>query len=114
MPDESRQYRLSPLAEADLEDIWLYTFKHWSLEQADRYHHDLIDAIEALARGVKTGRRTDVREGYFKYPVASISFSSVNPKPPWMLSASCTNEWTLNDICDASRCIHCRTSVQID
>ena len=69
MPDESRQYRLSPLAEADLEDIWLYTFKHWSLEQADRYHHDLIDAIEALARGVKTGRRTDVREGYFKYPV---------------------------------------------
>ncbi|CAN7427075.1 type II toxin-antitoxin system RelE/ParE family toxin [Mesorhizobium sp. LjRoot246] len=39
------------------------------MEQADRYHHDLIDAIEALARGVKTGRRTDVREGYFKYPV---------------------------------------------
>ncbi|MER8375572.1 type II toxin-antitoxin system RelE/ParE family toxin [Mesorhizobium sp. M1406] len=69
MPNESRQYRLSPLAEADLEDIWLYTFKHWSLERADRYHHDLIGAIEALASGVKTGRRTEVRENYFKYPV---------------------------------------------
>jgi len=69
MPSKSRQYRLSPLAQADLEDIWLYTFKYWSPEQADRYHHDLVDAIEALARGVKTGRRVDVREGYFKYLV---------------------------------------------
>ena len=68
MPGKSRQYRLSPLAEADLEDIWLYTLKQWSLEQADRYHRDLVDVIEALALGIKTGRRVDVREGYFKYP----------------------------------------------
>ena len=99
MPDESRQYQLSPLAEADLEDIWLYTLKHWSLEQADRYHHDLIDAIEALARGVKAVAPMCAR-GTSNTQSASISFSSVNPKPPWMLSASCTNEWTLNDICD--------------
>jgi plasmid stabilization system protein ParE len=30
-------YYLSPLAEADLEDIWLYTFQTWSSEQADHY-----------------------------------------------------------------------------
>ena len=69
MPSESHRYRLSPLAVADLEDIWLYTFERWSLDQADRYQHDLIAAIEALASGMKVGRRTDVREGYFKYAV---------------------------------------------
>jgi len=69
MSSESHRYRLSPLAVADLEDIWLYTFERWSLEQADRYHHDLIAAIEALASGIKVGRRADVRKGYFKYAV---------------------------------------------
>lgn len=61
--------RLSPLAVADLEDIWLYTFKQWSPEQADAYHHHLIAAIVALAKGGKVGRRTDIREGYFKCAV---------------------------------------------
>lgn len=69
MPSERRSYRLSPLAVADLENIWLYTFERWSLEQADRYHHDMIDAIEALTSGLKVGRSADVREGYFKYAV---------------------------------------------
>jgi toxin ParE1/3/4 len=64
-----RDYRLSPLAEADLEDIWLYTFKTWSLEQADSYQADLVVAFEGLARGHKKGRPVDIHEGYFKYPV---------------------------------------------
>lgn len=64
-----RQYRLSPRAQADLEEIWLYTFKQWSLEQADRYHRDLIATIEALASGTKAGGPVDVRAGYFKYLV---------------------------------------------
>ena len=34
-----RIYRLSPLAEQDLEDIWLYTLREWSADQADRYYH---------------------------------------------------------------------------
>ena len=38
MPGSGRTYRLFPLAEADLEEIWLYTFNNWSLEQADKYH----------------------------------------------------------------------------
>lgn len=66
MPNEMRQYRLSPLAIADLENIWLYTFRQWSPEQADQYHADLIATIEALAKGIKVGRPTDIREGYFK------------------------------------------------
>ncbi len=66
-----RGYRLSPLAEADLEDIWLYTFQTWSAEQADSYHGSLVAAFQGLASGRKTGRAVDVREGYFKYAVGS-------------------------------------------
>jgi toxin ParE1/3/4 len=62
-----RNYRLSPIAEADLEDIWLYTFRSWSAEQADAYHRDLVTAFGDLATGRKIGRTADIREGYFKY-----------------------------------------------
>lgn len=66
-----RRYRLSPLAETDLEDIWLYTFRTWSIEQADSYHSGIIAAFEGLAAGHKTGRPFDIRDGYFKYPVGA-------------------------------------------
>jgi toxin ParE1/3/4 len=52
----ARSYRLSPLAEADLEDIWLYTAKHWSMKQADTYLRSLVEAFEGLAAGLKQGR----------------------------------------------------------
>jgi toxin ParE1/3/4 len=71
MPAKRREYRLSPRAEIDLEEIWLYTFKNWSPEQADHYHNAIVDAFEELAAGKKTGRPVDVREGYFKYPVGA-------------------------------------------
>jgi toxin ParE1/3/4 len=62
-----KPYRLSPLAEADLEEIWLYTLKNWSIEQADTYHRNFVVAFEALAAGSKRGRASDVRPGYQKY-----------------------------------------------
>lgn len=71
MPAEERLYRLSLQAEADLEEIWVYTFETWSIEQADRYHNDLMAAIVALASGSRIGRAVDIREGYFKHPVGS-------------------------------------------
>ena len=69
MPKSKRHYRLSPLAEADLEEIWLYTFSQWSVEQAEEYHNALIAGIEGLASGTNVPQRTDVREGYWKYKV---------------------------------------------
>jgi toxin ParE1/3/4 len=72
MSDNARPYRLSPLAERDLEDIWLYTFENWSAEQADRYHNQIITAIEGLAGGGRQGRAIDdIRPGYRKLAVAS-------------------------------------------
>lgn len=70
MPAESR-YRLSPLAVSDLEDIWLYTARTWSQEQAESYHSGLVLAFEGLAAGRKTGRPADIRDGYFKYAVGA-------------------------------------------
>ena len=69
MADKHRIYRLSPLAEADLEEIWIYTFRQWSLEQANEYHRGIMAAIEGLASGSNIRQRTDVREGYWKYKV---------------------------------------------
>ncbi len=71
MPGKGRAYLLSPRAESDLEEIWLYTFRNWSPEQADTYHNAIVDAFEGLAAGKITGRPVDVREGYFKYPVGA-------------------------------------------
>ena len=71
MAARGRAVQLTPLAESDLEDIWHYTFAHWSLEQANRYHRDLVATMEALAQGDKTGRVCTVRDGYWRYAVGS-------------------------------------------
>ena len=41
-------FRLTPAAQNDLEDIWLYTAQQWSLQQADRYTDILEDTFERL------------------------------------------------------------------
>lgn len=71
MASRSGRYGLSPLAEADIEEIWRYTVENWSVKQAEAYHADILDAFEGLASGLKVGRRADIRKGYFKYLVGS-------------------------------------------
>ena len=61
-------YRLSPRAESDLEDIWLYTQRHWSEEQADHYVSLLVSAFEGLAAGTRHGRAALVLPDFQKYP----------------------------------------------
>lgn len=68
---EAGRYRLSPLAQADLEDIWSYTALRWSPMQAESYHATIIGAFEGLAAGRKQGRSADIRAGYLKYRVGS-------------------------------------------
>jgi len=33
-----KNFKITEKAGSDLENIWLYTFQNWSLEQADRYY----------------------------------------------------------------------------
>ena len=63
----AKPYRLLPLAEADLEMVWLHTLENWSVAQADSYHRDLVAAFALLASGQKRGRATSIRPGYLKY-----------------------------------------------
>lgn len=64
-------YQLTPLAEADLEDILVYALHEWLVEQADSYINDVIDAFEGLRDDSKRGRFADIRPGYLKYSVGS-------------------------------------------
>lgn len=62
----TKVWRLSPLAEEDLEGIWLYTMQRWSVAQADSYYRQLITEIGVLAAGKTRGRHCTVRAGYLK------------------------------------------------
>lgn len=58
-------YRISHKAAADLEQIWLYTVEHWSVEQADRYLNLIFDEIEYLSVHPTSGKDySHIREQY--------------------------------------------------
>ena len=60
-----QKYRISEKAIEDLEKIWLYTLKKWSLEQADRYHSLIINEIEFVTSNFNLSRKIDyIRNGY--------------------------------------------------
>ena len=42
------ELRLTPRAEADLEDIWRYSAEEWGEDQADRYVDALVETFAAL------------------------------------------------------------------
>ena len=50
---------ISTEALSDLEEIWSYTLKRWSKEQADRYYSLLIDDIEFLQSNYYSGKSAE-------------------------------------------------------
>ncbi len=65
-------YLISKQAELDLENIWLYTFKEWSINQADYYLDLIIDEIEYISKNPKSGKDyNEIRKGYFRSRVKS-------------------------------------------
>jgi toxin ParE1/3/4 len=65
-------YRLSPLAKADLSEIWGYSAKRWGEDQADTYVRLITGVCADLAAGRKVGRSIEaVRAGYFRHPAGS-------------------------------------------
>ena len=75
-------YKLSKLAESDLEKIWLYTFEEWSLEQADYYLDLILDEIEYISKNPKSGKDyNDIIKGYFRSRIKShFIFYKINWK----------------------------------
>ena len=65
-------YEISNLAQRDLEDIWLYTFEHWSLSQADKYYKLIIKEIDKICRDPEIGFLIDyVKLGHRTIPIKS-------------------------------------------
>lgn len=64
--------RLTPRAEADLDEIWNYTADSWGIEQAELYIRDLWLAMEFVAADPRRGKASDdVRPGYRRYRAGS-------------------------------------------
>jgi len=62
-----KRWKLSYKAEADLEAIYDYSFEKWGLNQAEKYTHDIHEAIVAIAASTNYGRSIDnVKKGYRK------------------------------------------------
>lgn len=65
-------YKVSKEAQIDIENIWLYTFDRWSIEQADRYFNLILDEIEYLAQNPTSGKDySHIRKGYYRAKVKS-------------------------------------------
>ena len=62
-------YSIRALARADLEEIWLFTFEEWGLEQADKYLNSLFSRFKWLTKNPYTGKdRGDIKNGYYCCP----------------------------------------------
>ncbi|MCO5063204.1 MAG: type II toxin-antitoxin system RelE/ParE family toxin [Rhizobiaceae bacterium] len=61
----------SPAALADLDSIWDFSADRWSIDQADRYIDEMVNACHDLAANRKAGRAVEIRQGYKRYGVGS-------------------------------------------
>ncbi len=72
MQGASRSWTLSRKAENDLAGIWLFSVSQWSVEQADRYYHNMISALDGLSREHLSGRKAIIsKHAYFYRPCGS-------------------------------------------
>ena len=60
-------YRITQLAQNDLQNIWDYTVDQWSTKQADKYIDGLLACFDSIAHGITLGKSIDyIRQGYKK------------------------------------------------
>lgn len=53
---KTKSYKISKQAIIDLNNIWTFTFKNWSKDQADRYYALIIDELEYIADNYLIGK----------------------------------------------------------
>lgn len=73
-------YKISISAGLDLEEIWFFTARSWSVEQADRYYSLLLEEIVYISKHSSAGKPVDhIREGYRVTKVKShLIFYKIN------------------------------------
>ena len=62
-----REYYFSEKAISDLNDIWIYTAEHWSIEQANRYYNLIVDEIENIVENLETAKDFGTIRKNYKY-----------------------------------------------
>ena len=67
----TKALRFSPLAKADLGEIWTYSFENWSRKQADTYCGNINKTCKDPASGKKQARPSEVLPEYKKYNCGS-------------------------------------------
>ncbi|WP_329956941.1 type II toxin-antitoxin system RelE/ParE family toxin [Burkholderia gladioli] len=67
----ARVVRLTPLAEADLENIWVHALEPGARAHCERDVSELVTALEQLARGASPGRPGDARDAVCRHRVGS-------------------------------------------
>ena len=78
---KSAEYRLTPEAAREMENIWRYTLTEWGLEQANRYTDELTEAFGQLAENPEMATPCDrIRIGYRRSQVGrhAIYFRQTN------------------------------------
>lgn len=93
------KYKISLLANQDLENIWLYIFEEWSIEQADRYLNLIMDEIEYVAQMPESSFDfSSVRKGYYRTKIKShLIFYRIDKK---------------NEIVEIIRILHQRMDIE--
>ena len=78
---QTRSYKLSAEAVADIEHIGDFGFKMFGLTQALKYHAGLESRFELLAQLPRVGLPTyDLRQGLYRYPYVSHTiFYTIEP-----------------------------------
>lgn len=66
-----KRYRLTPMAEGDLAEIWRYFEETWGAAQAD-YLRDIEAALERYSQNPSLAVKSDdIRPGYWRFRVKS-------------------------------------------
>ena len=82
-----KRFRFSRLAEADLDDIWLYVTRDGGVDVANRLIDDIMDRIVLLATQPNAGRlRDELAVGLRSFPVKS-HIIYYRPEPSHILIA---------------------------
>lgn len=89
------EYRLTPAAVSDLENIWQYTAATWGIEQAERYTDDVTAACADIAQAPdRAPACDDIRPGYRRWGVGGMSSTSDRRATASRSCASCMGAWT--------------------
>lgn len=66
------KYKVSSKAKSDLINIWKFSKKNWSVDQADRYYRFIIEQIGEVSINPDLGKSYDsIRKGYWGIGVKS-------------------------------------------